>query len=203
MLEEIGNVPYEHLPYRPASRRVREHNPTGKVPILMAYDDDPTTTVPVPSFMLTESVAINTYLGDLYPSSALVPPPRTRARAQYDQLCCTILSELDAQGLWMHRKHGTEMGKHLGGVLPEAVAAAQQHYTRIVPTLLPSDLYLLGKQFTAADILLVHCWDWAEQIGWNDSVSDEWKEYIQRCHHRPAYQKVRALLQQDETSSRL
>jgi glutathione S-transferase len=200
MLEELGNVPYEHLPYRPASRRVREHNPTGKVPILLAYDD-PTTTSP--SLTLTESVAINTYMGDLYPSSALVPTSGTRARAQYDQLCCTILSELDAQGLWMHRKHGTAMGKYLGGAIPEAVAAAQQHYTRMLPTLLPSDLYLLGKNFTAADILLVHCWDWAEQIGWNGSVSDEWREYIQRCHHRAAYQKVWALLQHDETSSRL
>lgn len=203
MLEEL-RIPYEHLPHRPFSRNVRAYHPSGKVPLLLVYDDATATT---PSFQLTESVAINTYLGDLYSSSSsspLVPLPGTRARAQYDQVCCTILSELDAQGLWIHRKHG-QMGKRFGEI-PEAVEAAHQQFTRMLPTLLVANdnrPYLLGNDFTAADILLVHCLDWAEHIGWNnvDDGTNPWNEYVQRCHDRPAYQNVLAhLVQQNETS---
>ena len=198
MLEELG-IPYEHISHRPFSRNVRAYHPSGKVPLLLVYDPDNASST-VPSFQLTESVAINTYLGDLYdPSSALVPLPGTRTRAQYDQVCCTILSELDAQGLWIHRKHGS-MGKRFGDI-PEAVEAAHQQFTRMLPTLLVvlvSHQYLLGTTFTAADILLVHCLDWAEQIGWN--VPEDWNDYVKRCHDRPAYQNVLALVQQEQTS---
>ena len=30
--------------------------------------------------------------------------------------------------------------------------------------------YLLGEHFTAADILYVHCLDWAESIGWYEGI---------------------------------
>ena len=52
MLEELG-VQYEHLPAMPQSREVLEHNPSGKVPVLL-----------VNGIAMTDSTAILHYLAD-------------------------------------------------------------------------------------------------------------------------------------------
>jgi glutathione S-transferase len=51
-------------------------NPGGKVPAL-AED----------GFVLTESAAIVTYIGDRYPESQLTPPAATQERGLYEQWC--------------------------------------------------------------------------------------------------------------------
>ena len=54
--------------------------------------------------------------------------------------------------------------------------------------------YLLGAKFTAADILYVHCLDWASSIGWK---TEQWPEHLAeyraKCHERAAYQKVKGM----------
>lgn len=52
----------------------RRLNPGGKVPVLAEGD-----------FVLPESAAICTYIGDRFPDSRLTPPAGTRERAQYDR----------------------------------------------------------------------------------------------------------------------
>jgi glutathione S-transferase len=53
---------------------------------------------------------------------------------------------------------------------------------------------LLGANFTAADILYVHCLDWASSIGWK---TGQWPEHLAayraKCHERAAYQKVKGM----------
>jgi len=74
MLEELG-LKYELVEdARPLSRRAKAYNATGKVPVLLEFghcrsggDGDDAT----PSFVLAESVAINTYLGDKYGPQAV------------------------------------------------------------------------------------------------------------------------------------
>jgi glutathione S-transferase len=163
MLEELG-VPYEHVDAQPVSRRVKKFNPSGKVPVLLEYEDRSISTSnnDQPSFVLTESVAINTYLGDCYDvhKLALVPAVGTRERAIYDATVCSILSELDAQSLWIHRKH-EGMGQYFG-YIPDAVEHAAQHFQRMngqvaQQVVTSGGPYLLGAKFTAADILYVHC----------------------------------------------
>ena len=64
--------------------------------------------------------------------------------------------------------------------------------------------YLLGESFSAADILLVHCMDWAESIGWGglwqtadntrgETLAGNLREYAERCRARPAYVKAKGL----------
>ena len=188
MLEELG-VPYEHWEdYRPASRRVRALHGTGKVPLLLHHHKDNATP-----FQLSESVAINTYLGDLYPDSGLVPSlSNTRDRALYNEVTCCLLSEVDAQGLWIHSKHEV-MGQYFG-FLPDAVQAAKTDFARVHTVFAqehPTKLYVLGEQFTAADILYVTLLDWAQSIGWVDR--DCQKDYRDRCHARPAFQRAHAI----------
>ena len=97
LLEELG-VPYTHVPARPQSREAKAVNPFGKIPTLQDGD-----------FTMYESGAINAYLADKFRgvqgTPALVPPPGTPQRGRYEQLTHCIVAEMDAQSLWIHRKH--------------------------------------------------------------------------------------------------
>ena len=197
MLEELG-VPYEHVASAmPVSREVRQYHKTGKVPVLLEYDNAASSS---PSFVLSESVAINTYLADTYgKDSGLVPTTGTRERAVYNELVCCILSELDAQGLWIQRKHEA-LSKYFGHI-PEAVKAAETQFARvnehIVTRLNP---FLMGDDFSAADILYVHCLDWSKAIGWQASWPENVEPYRQMCHQRPGYQRAKVLRNAETTS---
>ena len=90
----------------------RALNVKEKVPVLV---DD--------RFVLTESAAIVTYLGDAHGAEAgLVPPPRTQLRAQYNEWLSYVQMELDAHTLYILRKH-IDLA-HLYGEAPAAVEAA-------------------------------------------------------------------------------
>jgi glutathione S-transferase len=199
MLEELG-VPYEHVDAQPVSRRVKKFNPSGKVPVLLEYEDSSNAagSNEEPSFVLTESVAINTNLGDCYDVHKidLVPAAGTRERAIYDATVCSILSELDAQSLWIHRKH-EGMGQYFG-YIPDAVEHAAKQFQRMngqvaQQVVTSGGPYLLGAKFTAADILYVHCLDWASSIGWKKQWPEHLAEYRAKCHERAAYQKVKSM----------
>ncbi|CAK9022674.1 Glutathione S-transferase 3 [Durusdinium trenchii] len=187
MLEEL-QVPYTLRPEIPRSPEVLAMNRSGKVPILKHGN-----------FIMTESAAINTYLADAFRGHVpeLVPPAGSQLRGRYEELVSCIITELDAQGLWIHRKH--EAMKQFFGHIPEAVQHAQQHFCNTVNILLAQlrevGDYLLGN-FSAADILLVHCLDWAGVIKWLPSTSIEselqpvLEQYLERCHKRDAYQRA-------------
>lgn len=214
MLEELG-LQYDLIEKEamPQSRLVKQFEPTGKVPVLLEYEsrESAQRNEAIPVFVLTESVAINTYLGDRFaehchPDRFVPSTNNPHARARYDAIVSCILSELDAQGLWIDRKHNpsSDVSKYFG-VIPEAAQAAQAQFERIhqqVAQPLANQPYLLGDSFTAADILYVHCLDWAKLLGWDifgqlESGHQElWlHEYLNRCHARPAYQRARALPQ--------
>ena len=206
MLEELG-VAYEHVSAMPRSKEAYAANPFGKVPAL--HDPDV-------NLHMYESSAINTYLGDKYQRADLVPVAGTAARGRYEQLIATIMAELDAQGLWIHRKH--ESLGDMFGASPEAVAHAQRHSAAVV-AVLAAELeqgggpFLLGEEFSAADILFVSCLDWAEAIGWASWLDEGASAappglrprlggpevlalvgpYHALCRGRPAYAKVRAM----------
>ena len=198
MLEELG-VSYEHVLAGPRSPEANAGSPFGKIPSLCDGE-----------FVMYESAAINTYLGDKYHSAApsgvtdLVPTAGTQARGRYEQATMCIMSELDAQGLWIHRKH--EALAHIFGACPTAVEHAKTHTARTI-SILAGDLrrqgpYLLGPGFTAADILFVHCCNWAETIGWGEAWTTALREddadmqalarYLGLCRARAAYERTKA-----------
>jgi glutathione S-transferase len=230
MLEELC-VPYEHVPAQPQSSIVMQYNPLGKIPVLVEEDERGRTL-----FSIYESGAINTYLGDKYsllsecrpdddnlPTLSRLhhPEPGTHTRALYEQTMSVILTELDAQGLWIHRKHDA-LG-HIFGNFPDAVAHAQKYFNKTNRLLMKqledsmqqlssssSDdfhYYLLGSQFTAVDICYVHCLDWATSISWDQKwrTNDVVLNYLDRVKSRPAYQKVKSMrrLEQHQGSSKM
>jgi glutathione S-transferase len=197
MLEELG-IAYESVGNAmPATKRVLQYNKAGKIPVLLEYSSDSADESQPPDFVLSESVAINTYLADKY-GQGLVPLAGTRERAVYDQVVCCILSELDAQGLWIHRKHAGPLTQYFGEI-PEAAKAAEVQFTRVNKCVAAwLNPYILGEHFSAADILYVHCLDWSKALGWHESWPENIEPYRQLCHARPAYQRAKALRDSDK-----
>lgn len=188
MLEELG-VPYTLRSVNPrqgetSTTEFMQLNPHGKIPCLQDGD-----------VVLTESAAINSYLGDKY--NRLIPVPKTRARALYDQWCFFIMSELDAQSLYIHRKH--VMLAAIYGEAPQAVSAAQAYFTKhlrvasetIEASQQLGDRFLMGCDFTAVDILFAHVLDWARQIGWmSESDFPALHSYLDHVMDRPACRRT-------------
>jgi len=168
----------------------RALNPSGKIPVLQDGD-----------FVLTETVAIISYLGDHYGAhTSLVPEPRTRLRAKYDQWCSFTMMELDAQSLYISRKH--EALVDIYGEAPTAVEVARQTFVRqskiFEQALDKAGPWALGTSFSAADILLVFCLRWAMDCDW--LVSEPLQAYVERATSRPAFARTMSATQPEASA---
>eukprot|EP01052_Picozoa_sp_SAG31_P042672 SAG31_NODE_6849_length_1870_cov_1.849802_2_plen_222_part_00 len=116
-LEELG-LPYEHRAIGSRTGETQtpeflEINPRGKIPALVVDGD----------LYLAESAAINTYLCDRYGGDlGLIPSPGSAERATHDMWCYFAATELDSQGLYIHRKH--DELREIYGAAPSAVRRA-------------------------------------------------------------------------------
>ena len=179
-LEELGAT-YTLIKAGPQSDEIRELNPLGKIPVLVEGDE-----------VLHDSVAIMTYLADKH--GGLTAPAGTTARAVQDAATLWVIDELDAQ-LWTMAKHGFILPEDQR--VPEIRPALRSDLMRKIDMLgqrLTGE-FLVGEQFTIADILCVHCLNWA--IGAkvpmeNDAVN----AYAKNLRARPAFLRVRALNQE-------
>lgn len=149
-------------------------NPAGKIP---AMQDG--------KLILTESAAILTYLGDKFPDKGLVPTAGTAERGLFEQWCYFTLSELE-QPLWT-------MGKHLFSLpeehrVPQIIKTAEWEFQRALALLeqgLGDKQYILGDNFSGADILLAHTLIWA--INFKQAVDQiNLQQYVQRMRDREA-----------------
>jgi glutathione S-transferase len=203
MLEEL-QVPFDRSMARPQSEESKQYHPLGKIPALVVNNGE---------FCIYESASINSYLGDAYKSN-LVPQHASisaggsdyqtfvQRRAKYDQTVTFIMSEMDAQGLWIQRKHET-LAK-LFGKSPEAVQEAKRQFENANRVLYDQlNPYLLGEHFSAADILYAHCLEWATDIGWDggDAFMNgdaKLQHYLEQCQSRPAYVRAAARRKEEE-----
>lgn len=140
MLEEIG-VAYETVVLDYATTmKAADYlaiNPMGKVPAIRHGDT-----------IVTEVAAICAYLADVFPAAELAPPPHSRERGPYYRWLFFVAGPLEAAA----------SNKALGFVVPperermmgygryEDVLDALEAVTQAARP------YLLGKQFTAADV---------------------------------------------------
>ena len=85
------------------------------------------------------------------------------------------------------RRHGDL--KHIYGDAPEAVDSAREYFLKqlnaVVPPVLENNHYLMGDDFSVADILLTTCLDWAH--GYDIPLPMVIMDYRQRVSLRPAY----------------
>jgi|EP00326_Haptolina_ericina_P029474 glutathione S-transferase len=228
MLEELRDVlpasldfQYQHIPAAPQSDAARANHPMGKVPSLLVQDGADG------EFTLIESAAINSWLGDRMREYCcasvgeepvcgyLVPQPGSRDRASYDSFVHFLMAEADSSGLWIHRKLESLGEKKAFGAVRYALLPARLQFDRAMVGVraqlekqreraLSNEYFLVGNGFTAADVLLVHCCDWAAGIevdkgGWFSKYAEDevFQGYLGRMRTRPAYLRAKAV--QDES----
>lgn len=184
MLAEL-DLPYERRPItsRSGETLTPEYtrlNPSQKIPTLQDGD-----------LVLAESAAIVNYLAATYGAACkLCPPTAPRERALYDQWCFFVMMELDANTLYVIRKH--EDLHKIYGEAPNALQAARDGFARqanaAAQRLEKTGPYVLGDNFSGADILLTTCLSGA--IRRNIALPQPLQDYLQRISARAAYQRA-------------
>lgn len=177
MLEEIGQ-PYENIAVGPHSPEVYAVNPTGKVPVLQVGEDG-----------ISDSVAIMTYLADVH--GQLTYPAGTIERAQQDSLTQAVLDELDSV-LWASFRHNFILPEEHR--VPAVTDSLKWEFAGNIERLANrmQGPFLMGDKMTIADIVLVHCLNWA--FGTKFPMENEkLLAYGKEMRARPAYKKAFAL----------
>jgi glutathione S-transferase len=189
------DLPYEHrrITSRSGETLTPEYtrlNPSQKIPTLQEGD-----------FLLAESAAIVNYLATAYGSHSaakhLSPPTEPRLRARYDQWCFFCMMELDANTLYVIRKH--EDLPKLYGEAPNALQAARDGFARqahaAAQRLAACGPYVLGEGFSGADILLTTCLTGA--LRRKIELPAALRDYLQRTTAREGYQRALQANQRD------
>lgn len=192
ILQEL-DLPYEHrrITSRSGETLTPEYtrlNPSQKIPALQEGE-----------FVLAESAAIVNYLATAHGAAhGLCPPTAPRERARYDQWCFFAMMELDANTLYVIRKH--EDLHQLYGEAPNALQAARDGFARqalaAAQRLAQSGPYVLGGTFSGADILFTTCLNGALRRG--IELPQALQAYLARVTARSAYQRALQLNQRGE-----
>jgi len=175
-LEELG-LPYDQVKGNPGSAEVKALNPSGKVPSLVVDGE-----------ALPDSVAIMSFLSDRH--NALTFPAGSIERLRMDGHIHFLIEEFDGL-LWVAAKNTfVNPPEHRAGdVKPVLKWEFERSLQRLEDRL--QGPFLMGEHFTIADILAVHCLNWAYTAKFPDATP-VLKDYAKRCRARPAYQRALA-----------
>lgn len=185
-LHELS-VPYETEPIlaRSGETQTLQYsliNPRQKIPLLQDGD-----------FTIAESGAIISYLAETYGKEGrqLIPSGK-RQRAQMNEWNFFIAMELDATSLYPIRRHS--LLKHIYGDAPAAVESSRAYFLKqlgyVDCTLRENGHFLMGEEFTIADIMLTTCLTWAKTLG--VPIHDHCCTYLETITARDAYQAALA-----------
>jgi len=181
LLDELG-IPYEleRGTFEPTTDRFFiQDTPTGKYPTLVDGD-----------IVLCESGAIVEYVLERYGEGRLAPAPGTAERAAYLQ--------------WLHYAEGTafppvgivvwitryrQSGDAVAELLEDARERARATLS-FVEEALGDQPYLVGRDFTAADIMMCFTLVAAQAAGILDDRFPQLLAYTKRLASRPALQKL-------------
>ncbi len=181
VLEELG-APYQLVRLDPAKGETRspEHlarHPLGHVPVLEDGD-----------FRIFESAAICIYLAEKHPEKKLFPPPGTPGRARAYQWLFYAMTELEpplAAVSAQNRKPEAERDR-------AAIADARERARKaavVVESALSRGAYLLGDEFTIADVVVGSCLIWGKAIGALEGLPAV-EAYVARLKERPAWKRA-------------
>jgi glutathione S-transferase len=174
MLEELGE-PYrlEVLSLRAGDQRKPAYlaiNPMGKVPALKDGD-----------VVVTEVAAICCYLADTYPKAKLAPPIGDKRRGNYLKWLFYGPSCLEP----------AMIDKALGRPAAPRTTAGWADYDTVIEVLrgaVSGREYLLGEQFTAADVVIGSGLRWGMLFKMIPELT-EFASYVARLKARPAMQR--------------
>jgi len=182
-LHELG-LTYECRPIgsRSGENETPEYtrlNPSQKIPTLQDGD-----------LVVSESAAIVNYLTTQYGAKANMQPPEDPAeRARYDMWCFYCMMELDADTMYIIRRHDDL--RAIYGEAPNAVQAAKDIFAKQMQATvhkLGTGPYALGRRFTGADVLLTTCLTGALQR--DIALPSVLRDYVAMTTKRAAYQRA-------------
>ena len=176
MLEELGED-YIQIDAGPRTPEAMKYNPSGKIPALVDGDE-----------VLTDSVALMTYLGDKH--GKLTAPAGTPARARQDAMTFWLIDEMDAI-LWAYAKNSFVLPEEMR--VPAVKDNLKAEFTRNADLLAERLVgsFLMGDQMTHADILAVHCINWS--IGAKfPRVNDTVGKWAANMRERDAFKAAQA-----------
>lgn len=176
LLEELA-VPYEICPvsiFRPMTGEGQgdpaNPHPDRRVPAIV-HDGT----------LVTESVAIVSYLVETFPQARLAPEPGDRRRGEFLT--------------WM-AWYGTELEPVLFAGMAGALAGSpmkQRDHDAVIARLeaaLAAGPYVMGETFTGADILIGSALGYGRAVfAGNEIIA----AYVERCQNRPAFARALAL----------
>ena len=182
LLEEIG-APFElvKLDFSKQEHKTPQYmkiHPHGAVPALLDGD-----------LVLIESAAICAYLADKFPAAHLAPAVGTPERGRYYQWMFYAMATLEPPILQVFMNTVR---------LPEAERSAQiaeqgrrsfADVAVVLSNALASKPFLLGEQFSAADVMIGSTLAWAQFMGLLEG-HPTLIEYVQRLSSRPAFQRA-------------
>lgn len=181
MLAEAG-VEYETAPVDMAAKEHKGEaflklNPMGQVPVMVDGD-----------FVLTESMAINEYIAAKYMPAFLGSTPEQKADAWRWSLWAYLnvqkhFGAMAFQALWAPEKNEEAFAKDAEAVKP---------YLAILDAHLAGKEYLLGKEFSTADINAGVAVIYGVMVAYDFSNYPNIAAWIDRLKSRPAYQKATA-----------
>ncbi len=152
-----------------ATDEFRAINPMGKLPTLVDGD-----------VVVTESAAICAYLADKYIDRGLAPPLDSPARGSYYRYLMFPSAVLEP--MFSFQQFGVTEYPAMSagwGDIERCLAA--------IEVMCPAQDWVLGTQFTAADVVFGGTLDFATKFGWIEAPSDKLAGYLKRLKSRPAY----------------
>ena len=173
LLEEIG-VPFEvkRLDLEKGEHKTaayRKLNPFGKVPALV-YG----------AAVLTERAAICTYLADKYAPGKFAPGLSDPRRGDYLRWMFFSVGNLEPLFLAKFMQLDLPSVQSPYGTFDEA--------NRVMDDAVAKGPYLLGEQFTAADIMMGTMIRWG--LMWELVAGPHLSDYVKRLEARPAFQRT-------------
>ena len=177
MLEEVGcEYALEHVDVMAGAQKqaaLRGMNPMGKVPILVDGEA-----------VVTEAAAIALYLGDRYALGRLAPATDAPERAAYLRWSFYAPSVIEPG--CMAKAAGWEVrpGRAGWGTYDEMLDT--------ISAAIGDGPYLLGEQFTMADVVFGGTVRWMTMFGMLDK-RPEYLAYVERLNARPAATRAREI----------
>jgi glutathione S-transferase len=146
-------------------------NPKGYVPAVRFENGD----------VLTEGPAITQYLADQHPDAKLLPAVGTLARARVQEMLAFIGTEI-------HKSYGPLFNPSVSPeVRADRHAYLQKRYAHI-ESVLGTEGYLFGEQFTVADAYLFTVTNWAAYVKLDLTAFPKLAAFQGRVAARPAVQ---------------
>ena len=182
-LEELG-VKYEHVPMATTEAKSAEHlkrNPNGHVPVL---EDD--------GHIMWESMAINLYLAEKYGKNSLWPSD-VAGRGDAYKWSLWAMTEVEPHLIAILRNRMLNPPEQRDEKAAQAAVDALKAPLNALETSLKGKDYLLGKNFTIADLNVAAVMSWAPMMRLDLSSTPTVQAWLQKCLGREANQKVRTL----------